>query len=273
MNSKYDMPLSFARYLTSLQEVGKYWCLRKEIQAALDLSDGAVSMVLWRAVKKRLICRIRGGFYVILPAEHRQAGCLPALWFIEPLMQYLQQPYYVALLSAASLAGAAHQQVMELQVMTTQAMRPIVVGNQRIHFYRKQQLPTDYLTRHKTPMSYVKSSQPELTAGDLVSYYRREGQLQLVATVLYELAENLQVSKLVELVEQSIIVLPVAQRLGYLLALVNTRLDLTLLAKTIQHKNPRYVPLTSQASQQHDKNTKNKRWHIIINTQLELDEL
>lgn len=73
----------------------------------------------------------------IVPIEHQHTGYIPAQWFIDPLMDYLTLPYYVALLFTASLAGTAHQQVMILQVMTNKPMRAIIAGNQQIKFYYK----------------------------------------------------------------------------------------------------------------------------------------
>src|SRR5207244_10392072 len=66
--------------------------------------------------------RSRRGFYVIVPPEYRVAGSLPAAWFIRDLMDYLRRPYYVGLLTAPSLHGAAHQAPQEFQVVTDRAL-------------------------------------------------------------------------------------------------------------------------------------------------------
>ena len=42
---------------------------------------------------------------------------IPADWFIAELMQFLDLPYYVGVLSAAALHGAAHQQAQEFHVV------------------------------------------------------------------------------------------------------------------------------------------------------------
>jgi len=44
-------------------------------------------------------------------------------------MRYLDQPYPVALLGAATLHGAAHQQPMLFQVMTDRPSRPACAGS------------------------------------------------------------------------------------------------------------------------------------------------
>ena len=48
------------------------------------------------------------GFYVIIPPEYRAWGAVPAPWFVDPMMAHLGRRYYVGLLSAAELFGAAH---------------------------------------------------------------------------------------------------------------------------------------------------------------------
>jgi hypothetical protein len=46
---------------------------------------------------------------VIVPPEYRRIECLAADHFVPQLMEHLGEWYYVALLSAAELHGAAHQ--------------------------------------------------------------------------------------------------------------------------------------------------------------------
>jgi hypothetical protein len=47
-------------------------------------------------------------------------------------MEYLELPYYVALLSAAAIHGAAHQKSQEFQVITNKSLRTIHVRGLRI---------------------------------------------------------------------------------------------------------------------------------------------
>jgi hypothetical protein len=59
--------------------------------------------------------RVKRRFNFPRPLEYREAGGPPASWFIDDLMRFLGQPYYVGLLSAAAIHGAAHQQPMVFQ--------------------------------------------------------------------------------------------------------------------------------------------------------------
>ena len=215
-------------YIDDLQAKGIYWFLGSEIQNKLNLSRNAASVSLWRLSQKNRICRIRGDFYVIVPPEHRSAGCLPAHWFIDPLMAFIGLPYYIALSSAASQQGAAHQQVMVLQVMTNKPLRKITVGNQQIRFYVKSPIEDSGLIQKKTPMSYFKLSNPELTALDLVRYANGIDQLQQAATIIAELVEQLNPDVLSQLVNTQSAFITTAQRLGYILEqLIDADLNLS----------------------------------------------
>jgi len=93
------------------------------------MTEEAFRKAASRLAKKNRIVRIRSGFFVIVPLEYRAAGVLPAEWFIADLMNYLEQPYYVGVLSAAALYGAAHQQPQQFQVVTTAPQRGIQKKN------------------------------------------------------------------------------------------------------------------------------------------------
>jgi hypothetical protein len=56
--------------------------------------------------------------------EYRSLACLPADQFIPALMKRFDFAYYVGLLSAAQLRGAAHQRPQESQVPLAKNRRP-----------------------------------------------------------------------------------------------------------------------------------------------------
>ena len=66
-------------------------------------------MTLYRLERSGAIVSPRRRF-VVVPGGYCSAGGPPAIWFIEDLMRHLGRRYYVALLSAAALHGAGHQQ-------------------------------------------------------------------------------------------------------------------------------------------------------------------
>ena len=102
-------------------------------------------------------------------------------------MTALKQRYYVGLLSAAALHGAAHQAPHEFQVVTDKPTRAMVLGNARIFFITKKGMANTPTVPIKTPTGDVRVSTPEATALDLVRYPQHAGSLSNVATVLADL--------------------------------------------------------------------------------------
>ena len=88
-------------WVDSLQSKGFYFFTRKGANDTLDVSEVALKQAATRLIKKNRIVRILGGFYIIVPLEYLSTGMLPAEWFISDLMKYVEQPFYVGLLSAA----------------------------------------------------------------------------------------------------------------------------------------------------------------------------
>jgi predicted transcriptional regulator of viral defense system len=97
-------------FVDQLQSEGRYSFLKEETKEATGLDGNALKKALWRMEDRNRIRMIRRGFYVIVPLEYSRTRVIPAEWFIADLMKFMDQPYYVGLLSAAAIHGAAHQQ-------------------------------------------------------------------------------------------------------------------------------------------------------------------
>jgi predicted transcriptional regulator of viral defense system len=92
------------------------------------------------------------GLYVVIPPEYRTWKVVPADWFIDPMMRHLRRPYYVSLLSAAAMHGAAHQAPMVYQVMTTGRVEDRDIGRVRLRFFdtaRADKAPTQSFNVHR----------------------------------------------------------------------------------------------------------------------------
>jgi len=126
---------SMTAFVEALQSKGRYTFTQAEAMNADKRSDIALEAALRRLKQKGRIANPRRGFYVIVPVEYREAGCPPGNWFIHDLMQFLGQPYYVGILSAAAIHSAAHQQPMLFQVITDRPTRPARAGRVRIGFH------------------------------------------------------------------------------------------------------------------------------------------
>ncbi len=136
MAKKRAEPRPVARVLDELQARGRYTTTAAELTRTSGASRLALEAALRRLKRKRRITAPRRGFYVLVPLEYLEAGAPPASWFIDDLACFLGQPYYVGLLSAASLHGASRQQPMVFQVVTDRPTRAARAGRVRINFHQ-----------------------------------------------------------------------------------------------------------------------------------------
>jgi len=262
---KRDSSITAGRFIDELLGQGRYTFTREEAARRLGTSPAAVSMSLHRLMKAKRLVLPRSGFYVILDPQHRAAGTLPPEWFIHPLMNDMARPYYVGLLSAAQLHGAAHHRPQEFQVVIPRrATRPVQAGNVLIRFHGKGPFDHSQTQEIKTPTGILNASTPETTAWDLVRYLKAAGGMENVATVLSELAEKLDGRKLRNTLKQHGEVL-VAQRLGYLLDKLGRRKLSDSLVDLV--KKPTLRPLDPTAPLAGA--SESRKWSLLINAQVE----
>ena len=228
-------------YIRSLAASGRYCFLSSDARKALGVSADATKLALSRLARQKMIAQPARGFYVIVPPEYRSLGCLPADQFIPALMEQLNQPYYAGLLSAAQYHGAAHHRPQEFQVVLERARRPIACGQVRAKFIVRKRLRQVPVQSFKTPRGPIRASTPEATAVDLVGYCHRVGGLDQVATVLLELAEQIDPRKLPTAAKSAPITW--AQRLGYLLDFAGARAPTHHLRAYVKAKARQTVPL------------------------------
>jgi predicted transcriptional regulator of viral defense system len=256
-----------SQFLDSLLADGRYTFTRTEAAQTLPLPPIALKNALWRLSRDGRIVSPHRGFFVIVPAEHRVAGSIPASWFIRDLMACLGRPYYVGLLSAAALHGAAHQAPQELQVLTDRALRPIVVGRNRIRFVKKAHLAQTPITGVRTPTGTLRVSTPEATAFDLVRYPLSAGSLSNIIMILGELADRLRSRALLR-AAQAERDLAIAQRLGYLLDRLHLEKLAGPLARWVEKQAPRLTPL--RPSRPITGAPRDSRWRIAVNENLQM---
>lgn len=256
-------------YIDQLQSEGQYWFQREEVRSRLELTPTAFKLAAARLTKKNRLQQIRKDFYTIVPLEYRSSGSLPVTWFIHDLMVQNQTDYYVGLLSAAALYGAAHQQPMSFQVITNHSIPSIHVGQLRINFHYKKSIKPEFYQRIKTTTGDMQVSTPEMTLCDLIRYMDAVGQVNNVATILIELIDQIRPDKLISLAEFGDIETATIQRIGYLLEYLNLPIDLASLEKIIRKKHPHYRTLVTGSNAPIIE--KNKRWRILVNEPVEAD--
>jgi len=255
------------QYIDSLVASGRYHFTTAAAIDAIGGSDDAVRAKLRRLKQRGYIASPMRSFHVVVPPEHRPIGCLPAEHFIDQLMTYLGEPYYVALLSAAERHGAAHQRPQSLQVMVPKNRPALACGRVRVLFVARGDLERMPVSRFNTPRGYLRYSTPEVTALELMGYPQHAGGLNNVATVLAELAEEMDGGKLVEAAKLS----PVgwSQRLGYLLALLHAADLAEALEPFVIDNANSYIPL--RRSEDVAGATRDARWKVIVNVEVDPD--
>ena len=254
---------SASQFIDELLGDGRHTFVREEARKKLKVSSWAAYLALRRLAKAGRVVMPKSGFYVIVEPQYRVVGTLPPEWFIHSLMAELNKPYYVGLLSAAQLYGAAHHQPMEFQVVVPgKSIRPIHVGNVRIRFFGKGPFEASEITDVKTPTGYEKVSTPDTTAWDLVRYAKHSGGLENVITVLSELSEKLDAKKLLATAKKHDDVLT-TQRLGWLLESLKEKDLAKGLADWVGKRNPPMRPLEPGSPLERSK--ENERWRLLIN--------
>ncbi len=279
--------MNLSSFLTELIAKGYQSFTFAQAKAALAASDIAVRAALRRAKQKGELAQPVKGFYVIVPPEYRILGCRPAEHFIDELMQYLNTPYYLALLSAAQFHGAAHHRPQQSQIAIKQKRRAIICGQVKIVFITQkncEKIPTQSFNTHYGNLIV---SSPEATAMDMVNYPHHCGGLDNVLNVLTDLAKKIDGKKLFQLATSASEINWV-QRLGYLFDLIKAEDLSAVLLKAIENRRRHIRPLVIRSKQSSELQTFasklqknkthltskniNKKWGLIINKKLELEK-
>lgn len=254
-------------FIETLASKGRYSFTSEEARQAMMVSADATKLALNRLSRQRRIASPARGFYVIVPPEYRSLGCLPADQFIPDLLNQRGFSYYAGLLTAAQYYGAAHQRPQEFQVFLQKNRRSIHCGKVRVKFIARKNI-NDVPVRHfNTTRGQILVSTPEATAIDLAGYPDHAGGLNQVATILSELAEELDALALVKAAESA----PFTwiQRLGYLLDFVGAGNATTELKEYVRHHAREYKPLIPGRNQEGVE--RQPDWKIIVNDKLEPD--
>ena len=252
------MPLSASR---GPQKATKTFALRAQC-----------SVPTTRAALRRLKTKVEiadpfRGFHVIVPPEYRRLGCLPAEQFVPQLMRHLDEAHYVALLSAAELHGAAHQRPQAFQVMVKTNRRAIACGEVRVQFIARGDMDRTSVVERRTPRGPLRVASPEATALELVGYADQAAGLDNVASVIAELVESIDPSRLLEECARS----PIAwvQRLGYLLDVTEHRDLADALASFVVVHAKVVAPLVRARSRSGA--PRDARWKLVVNATVEPD--
>ncbi len=230
-------PESLPEFVNGLQQRARYSFTRTEALQSLGSQPDALTKALQRLVSSRRICQVQRGFYAIVPIEYESSGAPPTDWFIDDFMQQIRQPYYVGVLSAAAIHGAAHQRPQEYQVVTPVSRRPIHASHFRIRFFRHADMRNVSTVEHQSYTGMIPISTPESTALDIVRFNKSIGGLDAVITIFAELAEKIDPRALVTAAAAESVCGNV-QRLGWLLDHSGNHEVTASLAEWLSRRNP-----------------------------------
>ncbi|WP_299774087.1 type IV toxin-antitoxin system AbiEi family antitoxin, partial [uncultured Tateyamaria sp.] len=146
--------------------------------------------------------------------------------------------------------------------------KDIHCGNVKITFIANKQAANIPTRPFNTPRGILKVSTPEATALDLIAYSDRVGGLDMVATVLSDLADEINPRELARLSETA----PIArvQRLGFLLDHVEHSKVSEMLQPLVEREARDYTSLAPDRPSH--QSAKDKRWKVYVNASVEIDE-
>ncbi|MCI1733412.1 MAG: type IV toxin-antitoxin system AbiEi family antitoxin [Bacteroidales bacterium] len=237
---------------------------------------------LYRLSKQKIIENVYKRFYVVVPPQYALSEMVPPVYYINQLMNYIDKPYYVSLLSAAEIFGAAHQKPQKYFVTTIFPKTNVSKSKNKMLVWNfRNRIKSELLVSRNSETGEVLYSNAELTSVDIVQYAKKIGGLSRAATILSELSEAVNYGKNFEELFHTTTT-PTIQRLGFILDdILHSTSQAALLYKGLTRcsKSFKYVLLDkkkrydSQRCDDCHSNDINERWKIIINTKIEIDDI
>ncbi|HEV2329745.1 MAG TPA: type IV toxin-antitoxin system AbiEi family antitoxin [Verrucomicrobiae bacterium] len=231
-----------------------------DLVKATGLSVTAARNQLLRLKNRVTRVSPRHQFFLIVSPEHSAVGAPPVAWWLHDYFQWLGEPYYLALQSAAGSLGSNPQALQVTQVMTRISRRAVEVGRIRIQFFVKrtvEQTPAQPLANAFAPLQV---STPEATAFDLIRYAARIGGIgRAVETIapLLPLMRPAELRRVLKIEDEP----ATARRLGFVLE----KLRATDLARVVENWLPAYLAFVPLVPGVPGAAPEIKRWRILNN--------
>lgn len=241
-----------------------------EVAEVLGVDEKHAASALVRLKQTNQMFSPQRGLYVAVPPQYRTWGGVPAMDFIDPMMRAGGFSYYVALLSAAELHGAAHQRPQAFQVMADRRVENRDFGRVRLRFYQSAKVDALPVEMRNSTSGRVRVASPAVTALDLASRPADGGGLSNVATVVAELAEEKKLAA--EEIMSISVHYPSAplRRLGWLLDFVDRGVDTDRLAAAADERRVGHFETLLQPGGPR-RGHRDRRWGIVENADVEPD--
>lgn len=261
---------SLRDWALALPAQGRFTFSTAEARDATGGSEAALAAALGRAEADRLIASPVRGFHVVLPLEDRGVGTPSWQLFLDPLMAHLALPYYVGLLTGASIHGASGQAAQVVQVVTARPRRPVRHGRLAIEFVVRSAAATAPVELRTTPSGWMRIGTPEVIALDLVRYPAKAAGWGNVVSVLRDLAPSLRRNAM----RAAMAVEPATseiQRLGHLLERAGAGAVLPALEAELAERRVGWVPLVPGEPSTGNAAERDGRWRVLVNVEPEAD--
>lgn len=263
--------MNLSRQIVKYQSLHIFSFAKEEIASKCGLSEVALTSALGRLKEKGEIFSLRKGYYLIVPPKYRLLGQLPLELFANRMFQWLDKPYYISLLSAASFHGASHHALQkDFIIVQPPALRNINNGPYQIDFFTKKKWPIYGIVNRTSEAGKYKVSSIALTLLDLVHYQNKIGGLGRIAETIQELSEDLEAEDLMLTVSTYDEASDV-QRLAYLLELFETdeRILEVLQIWLVKQQKINTVKLTPGMAWRKD--APRNRWRVNVNNEIDIE--
>ena len=269
--SDITIPVAPRDLVDELIARGEHWVSLRDVANLLSIPDAQAPAIMSRLRVKNKVFSPTRGAYVPVPPEFRSWGAVPASHFIDPLMKQLGHYYYVGLLSAAEIHGAAHQKPQVFQVVTNARVRNRAFGRVKIEFIYDRKAPVRPTNIVNTPTGTMHVATSEVTLLDLVYRPNRSGGLSNITTVASEMLSERKLE--IDRIVKAAVSYPVAtvKRTGWILDQASRLMGIEIETEPL-------VKLSSQRSEptpldcRHPRaGVLDKRWNVLVNTEIEPD--
>ncbi len=241
--------------------------------SATSLRHPAIALALHRLKVRKLIVSPMRGFYVCVPDRYQLRGEVPPSFYVDDLMRHLGRRYYLGLTSSAAIWGAGHQRIQkDFAVVTLPRMRGGGLAHGMLRLVYREQMPETHIVIRNADGGVVRFADAELTAFDLVRHADLVGGMSSAATILAELLESVDFAASSDL--GAFVPCVVWQRLGYICEEVlgeNEKAD--VLYRVWRSLGLRTVNTPLSPFERNHDGALNRRWHVKVNLNLELDDL
>ena len=240
----------------------------EELSALLGVSLNQMLQRLAPLVKRGEIISPCRGFWIPIPFEYRQWGAPEAIYYIDKMMRFLENDYYVGWLSAASVLGASHHAVQVFQVATERRVRNRVVGRSDFKFFQRSNVGSLPTFPHKTQTGTVKVSTRAATMLSVANDLSIAAGLDNAANIIIELSETEE--PFIDEVAACSSLFPISalRRLGWILEDLTETPTLDILAELSKESTVKVSKLTSYKPYS---DHINNRWSLDLNERIDPD--